>query len=98
MLVNLDPTIGVECQKTRPCVVVSTNDMNNALMTVIIAPMTSTQRGWKFRPLITGPKHKSELALDQIRSIDKSRIVKILGQLDATDQVAVYMILKELFV
>lgn len=97
VLINLDPTIGAEAQKTRPCVVVSPDDMNAALRTIIIAPMTSTKRGWKFRPLITGPNHQSELALDQIRSVDKSRILKKLGQLNDYDQSNVYKTLKELF-
>ncbi len=97
VLVNLDPIIGAECKKTRPCVVVYPNDMNRALQTVIIAPMTSTKRGWAFRPLITGPKTQSELALDQIRAIDKARLIKKLGSLNADDQATVYEILKELF-
>jgi mRNA interferase MazF len=98
VLINLDPTVGVECQKTRPCVVVSPDDMNNALQTILIAPMTSTRRGWKFRPLITGPKNQSELALDQIRAVDKSRVIKPLGTLSSDDQKSVYAILKELLV
>ena len=98
VLINLDATVGVECQKTRPCVVVSPNDMNQALQTILIAPMTSTRRGWAFRPLITGPKSKSELALDQMRAVDKSRIIKSLGVLSASDQGAVYSVLKELLV
>jgi mRNA interferase MazF len=97
VLVNLDPTIGTECNKTRPCVVVSPNDMNLALNTVIIAPMTSTLRGWPFRPLIQGPKTKSELALDQIRTVDASRIIKILGHLSPRDELQVYNILNQMF-
>lgn len=97
VLVNLDPTVGAECQKTRPCVIVSPDDMNDKLQTVIIAPMTSTRRGWLFRPVVKG-KHESELALDQIRAIDKSRIVKNLGSLSPEDQTKVYSILKELFI
>ena len=98
VLVNLDPTIGSEYKKTRPCVVVSPNDMNNALQTIIIAPLTSRIRGWKFRPLITGPKQESELALDQIKVIDKTRIIKKLGALNPNDQLAVYETLQEIFV
>lgn len=96
VLINLDPTVGVKCQKTRPCVVISPDDMNNALQTILIAPMTSTRRGWVFRPLITGPKNQSELALDQIRAVDKSRVIKPLGRLSSYDQRLVYKILKEL--
>lgn len=98
VLINLDPTVGVECQKTRPCVVVSPDDMNNALQTILIAPMTSTRRGWKFRPLVTGPRNQSELALDQIRAVDKSRIIKPLGKLSSDDQRSVYAVLKELLI
>ena len=98
VLINLDPTVGVECQKTRPCVVVSPDDMNNALQTILIAPMTSTRRGWKFRPLVTGPRRLSELALDQIRAVDKSRIIKPLGKLNLDDQRSVYAVLKELLI
>lgn len=98
VLINLDPTVGAESKKTRPCVVISPDDMNRALQTILIAPMTSTRRGWKFRPLITGPKSQSELALDQIRAVDKSRIIKPLGILSLDDQNSVYAILKELLV
>lgn len=96
VLINLDPTVGAETTKTRPCVVISPDDMNKALQTIMIAPMTSTRRGWKFRPLITGPRSQSELALDQLRAVDKSRIIKPLGALSLDDQNAVYTILKEL--
>lgn len=97
VLINLDPSIGSEYQKTRPCVVVSPDDMNRSLHTVIIAPLTSKRRGWAFRPLVTGPSSQSEVALDQIRTVDKSRIIKSLGHLSPQDQSAVYSILKELF-
>lgn len=96
VLINLDPTVGAETQKTRPCVIVSPNDMNKALQTILIAPMTSTRRNWAFRPLITGPNTQSELALDQMRSVDKKRIIKHLGVLNQEDQQAVHAVLKEL--
>lgn len=98
VLVDLEPTIGSEYNKTRPCVVISPNDMNQALRTVMIAPLTSKIKNWKFRPLITGPKHKSELALDQIRVIDKTRIIKKLGSLNSNDQLTVYETLQEIFI
>lgn len=98
VLVNLDPTVGAEAKKTRPCVVISPDDMNRALQTILIAPMTSTRRGWTFRPVVTGPKNQSELALDQMRAVDKSRIIKPLGALNLADQQAVYAILKELLI
>lgn len=97
VLINLDPTVGAECQKTRPCVVVSPTDMNMKLRTVIIAPMTSTSRGWVFRPLVTGATQQSEVALDQLRAIDKRRIIKPLGKLNSDDQLLVSKIISELF-
>ena len=97
VLINLDPTVGAEAQKTRPCVVISSDDMNEALRTIIIAPMTSTIRGWKFRPLVSGPDNKSELAIDQLRTVDKSRVIKTLGHLTKADQNSVYEIINALF-
>lgn len=97
VLVNLDPTVGVECQKTRPCVVISPDDMNRALQTIIIAPLTSTLRGWLFRPAVTGPKTTSEVAIDQLRAIDKRRVIKTLGKLEKEDARAVQNVLNDLF-
>lgn len=97
VLINLDPTVGAEAKKTKPCVVISPDDMNAALRTIIIAPMASTKRGWKFRPLISEPHNESELALDQLMAVDKSRVIKKLGSLSAHDQSAVYKIIRALF-
>ncbi|HIF9272070.1 type II toxin-antitoxin system PemK/MazF family toxin [Photobacterium damselae] len=97
VLVDLDPTIGSEYNKTRPCVVVSPTDLNNVLGTVIIAPMTSVHRGWPFRPLVTGPKTKSELAIDQMRVIDKRRIRKTLGKLNSNDIEKVQSVIEDFF-
>lgn len=96
VLINLDPAQGMECKKKRPCVVISPDDMNSSLHTIVIAPMTSTLRGWMFRPLVTG-EHRSELALDQMRAVDKSRVIKTLGHLSELDQKAVYSVLKDFF-
>ena len=77
-LVRLDPTTGAETAKTRPCVVVSPDELNRAVSTVIIAPMTTTRRGWPTRVEISFQGKTGEIALDQIRGVDKSRLVKRL--------------------
>ena len=81
ILVNLDPTVGSEIKKTRPCVVISPNEMNKYLKTVIIAPMTSTSRNYPTRVKVDHNKKKGWIVIDQIRTIDKQRIIKILDQL-----------------
>ena len=78
-LVRLDPTTGAETAKPRPCVVVSPDELNRAVSTVIIAPMTTTRRGWPTRVEITFQGQTGEIALDQIRAVDKARLVKRLG-------------------
>ena len=81
VLVNLDPTIGSEIKKTRPCVVISPNEMNKYLNTIVIAPMTTNSRKYPTRVEV---KHDSKIGwivLDQIRTIDKGRIIKNLGRL-----------------
>lgn len=97
VLIDLNPTIGAEINKTRPCVVLSPNDVNKHLKTVIIAPLTSTTRGWPFRPVVQGAKVKSEVAIDQMRAIDKNRIIKKLGQLTTIESNLVASIVKEFF-
>lgn len=80
-LINLDPTIGSEIRKTRPCLIVSPKEMNNHLATLIIAPLTSTLKGWPMRVATTFEGQKGEVALDQIRTIDRHRLIKRLGVL-----------------
>ena len=82
-LINLNPTLGSEIKKTRPCVVVSPQDMNDYLRTVIIAPMTTKGRAAGFRVPITHDGKKSLILLDQMRAIDKTRLVKKLGTIGA---------------
>jgi mRNA interferase MazF len=96
-LVRLDPTAGAETAKTRPCVVVSPDGLNRALSTVIIAPMTTTRRGWPTRVEIIFQGKTGEIALDQIRAVDKSRLVKRLGKLDSKTAATVLGALGELF-
>lgn len=78
-LINLDPTLGSEIKKTRPCIVVSPQEMNDFLRTVIIAPMTTKGRQASYRMPITHDGKKGLVLLDQIRTIDKARLVKRLG-------------------
>jgi mRNA interferase MazF len=80
--VNLDPVIGSEIAKSRPCVIVSPDEMNHHLATVIVAPLTSSVKGWPSRvPSRFGGK-RGEIALDQLRAVDKRRLAKRLGELD----------------
>ena len=79
-LINLDPTIGSEIKKTRPCIVVSPQELNDHLRTVIIAPMTSKGRAGGFRVPITHDGKKGLILLDQIRAVDKARLVKKVGK------------------
>ena len=95
--VGLSPTRGKEMQKTRPCVVVSPNEMNNILGTVIVAPITSTIIDWPFRLSVSIKGKKSSLALDQIRTITKERLGKKLGSLNAFEQRQTALLLQEMF-
>lgn len=96
-LVNLDPTQGSEIQKTRPCVIVSPNEMNRYIRTVIIAPMTSTQRDYPTRVNVTFQRKKGQVVLGQIRTVDKSRLVRRLGALTDARAREVASILQEMF-
>lgn len=96
-LVKLDPTTGAETARTRPCVIVSPDELNRAVATVIIAPMTAVRRGWPTRVKITFKNKTGEIALDQIRAVDKARLVKRLGKLDSETASTVLNTLGELF-
>jgi len=96
-LVTLDPTTDAETAKTRPCVIVSPNEHNQALATVIIAPMTTVSRGWPTRVPVTFQGKTGEIALDQLRAVDKSRLVKRLGKIGAPAAEHVLEVLGELF-
>jgi mRNA interferase MazF len=96
-VVRLDPVAGSETAKTRPCIIVSPNELNRAIATVIIAPMTTTQRGWPTRIEVTFQGKTGEIALDQVRTVDKVRLVKKLGSLDSRTADAVLDALGELF-
>jgi mRNA interferase MazF len=96
-LVNLDPTQGSEITKTRPCVVVSPDEMNRHIRTVIVAPMTSKRRRYPTRVDLTFQRVKSQVVLDQIRSIDKSRLARKLGRLPEPRARDVSGVLVEMF-
>ena len=81
VLVNLDPTIGSEIKKTRPCVIVSPNEMNKYLRTVMIAPMTTKSRSYPTRVKVKHKKKTGWIVIDQLRTIDRQRIIKVLGSL-----------------
>jgi mRNA interferase MazF len=96
-LVNLDPTLGSEIRKTRPCVIISPDEMNRPLSTVIVAPMTSTIRGYPSRIACTFTGKEGEIVLDQIRTVDKGRLVRRLGTIESTAQDGVLARLAEMF-
>jgi len=98
VLVNLDPTIGSEIKKTRPCVIVSPNEMNKYLRTIIIAPMTTTSRNYPTRVKVRHDNKNGWIVIDQIRTIDKKRIIRILGKLKNKEVKEVKNIIKETFV
>ena len=98
VLVNLDPTIGSEIKKTRPCVIISPNEMNKYLRTLVVAPMTTTSRKYPTRIEV---KHEGKIGwivIDQIRTIDKQRIVKILGRLSKPEVKEVKSVLEETYI
>lgn len=96
-LVPLDPTIGAEMKKTRPCAIVSPDEMNDALRTVVITPLTSSRTDFVFRVPCIFDGVKGEVALDHLRSVDKRRLRKRLGQLDGPTQAKVAQMLAEIF-
>ncbi|GEL11631.1 mRNA interferase MazF [Flavobacterium glycines] len=98
VLVNLDPTIGSEMKKTRPSVIISPNEMNKYLQTIVIAPMTSSSKAYPTRVEINHDKKKGWIVLDQIRTVDRLRIVKVLGNLTEKEITKVKETLRETFV
>lgn len=95
---DLDPTKGSEIQKTRPCVVISPNEMNHNIKTVIIAPLTSTSKDYPSRVKIEFNGRVSWIVLDQIRCVDNSRLVKKAGNLTEEDIFQVKNIIKEMLI
>lgn len=96
-LVNLDPTVGAEIQKTRPCVVVSPDEMNRHIATVIVAPMTTQGKIYPTRVVCQFEGKSGLIVLDQLRTVDKTRLVKRLGTLSEAEQTVVLQVLAEMF-
>ena len=98
VLVNLDPTIGSEIKKTRPCVIVSPNEMNRHLNTIAVAPMTTNLKKYPTRISVVHNRKKGMVAIDQIRTLDKRRIIKTFNGLNKSEIQKYKAIIKETFV
>lgn len=96
-LVNLDPTIGSEIKKTRPCVVISPDEMNFNIATVIIAPLTTKGKKYPTRVACLFKGKEGQVVLDQIRTVDKNRLVKHLGKLQIKTQKEILLVLQMIF-
>ena len=96
-LVNLDPTVGSEIKKSRPCLIISPDEMNRFIATVIVAPMTTKGREYPTRISCVFQGKQGQIILDQIRTVDKSRLVKRLGKLGSRAQMEVLSTLAEMF-
>ena len=98
VLINLDPTIGSEMKKTRPCVVISPDEMNRHLQTIVIAPMTSSSKPYPTRIEIKHNKTKGWVVLDQIRTVDRRRIVKTFQSLTEKEIFKVKLVVQKTYV
>jgi mRNA interferase MazF len=96
-LIRLDPTLGSEIKKTRPCAVVSPDELNHHLQTAIVAPMTTKGRPSPFRLSCQFKGKKGRIVLDQLRTLDKVRFIKRLGRLDPKTAAAMLDVLQEMF-
>ena len=96
-LVNLDPTLGSEIRKTRPCLIISPDEMNRYTATVIMAPMTTRGRSYPTRVFCRFQGKEGQVVLDQIRTVDKVRLVRKLGRISKPTQVRVLSTLAEMF-
>ena len=98
VLVNLDPTLGSEIQKTRPCVIISPNEINDNLRTVVIAPMTSASRKYPTRVKVKHNSQEGWIVIDQLRAIDKIRIIKKFGSLTEKEIRECKRVIRETFI
>ena len=96
-IVVLDPTVSSEIQKTRPCLIISPNEMNRHIATVIVAPMTTKGRPYPTRIACTFQGKEGQVVLDQIRTVDKSRLARKLGKISEETQIEVLSVLNEMF-
>ena len=98
VLVNLEPTIGSEMKKTRPCIIISPNELNKYLQTIVIAPMTSNSKSYPTRVEIKHNKTKGWVVLDQIRTIDRQRVVKCFDFLTEKEIIKIKSTIQEIYV
>ena len=98
VLVNLDPTIGSEIKKTWPCVIISPDEMNKYLRTIIVAPMTTSSKKYPTRIEVKHDNKIGWIVVDQVRTIDKQRIIRILGRLSNPEIKELKLVIKEAFV
>ncbi len=98
VLVNLDPTIGSEIKKTRPCVIISPNEMNKYLNTIVFAPMTTSLKKYPTRVSVNHNGKKGMIAIDQIKTVDKTRIIRIFENLTNAEIEKCKAVIKETFV
>ena len=96
-LINLDPAVGSEIQKTRPCLIISPDEMNGHIRTVIVALMTTAGKDYPTRISCEFKMIKEQIVLDQIRTIDKTRLIKKLGSINPETQLEVISVLQRLF-
>ena len=98
VLVNLDPTIGSEMKKTRQCVIISPDEMNRHIQTIVIAPMTSISKNYPTRIAVTHNNTKGWIVVDQLRTVDRQRAIRILGELSNSEIQKVKKIIRETYV
>ena len=96
-MVNLDPTVGSEIRKTRPCLVVSPDDINHTIRTVIIVPLTTKGQTYPTRIPCRFQGKNGQVVLDQIRTVDRSRLIRKLGRISGATATAVLDVLREMF-
>ena len=96
-LASLDPTVGSEIQKSRPCLIISPDEMNRHIRTVIIAPMTTRGRRYPTRVACEFQGKQGQIVLDQIRTVDKSRLLGRLGRIDSQTQMRMLSVLQDMF-
>ena len=98
VLINLDPTQGSEIKKTRPCLIISPNEMNKYLQTIVVAPMTSSSRAYPTRVEVKHNNTKGWIVLDQIRTVDRARVLKIFEYLNENEITKVKAVIQETYV
>ena len=98
IFVNLDPTVGSKIKKSRPCVVISPNKMNKYLRTIVIAPMTTSSKKYPTRVKLIHGNKSGWIVLDQIQTIDRQRVIKVLGELQVDEIKELNLVIKETYI